>query len=52
MSPSPLAICVAISRELYFTFAKSNEVCISVVNKVSCCSNAENTVYVHYFSVI
>jgi hypothetical protein len=36
MKPSPLVVCVAISGQLYFTFAKSNEVCVSVVNNKVC----------------
>jgi hypothetical protein len=30
----PLVVCVAISGELYFTFAKSNKVCVVVMLKV------------------
>jgi hypothetical protein len=27
-------VCVVVSGQLYFTFAKSNKVCVSVVNEV------------------
>jgi hypothetical protein len=35
MNPSPL-VCVVVSGELDFTFAKSNTVCVSVVNNKVC----------------
>jgi hypothetical protein len=34
MNPAALVVCVEVSRELYFTFAKSNEVCVLVMLKV------------------
>jgi hypothetical protein len=36
MSPSPLVVCVAVSERICFTFAKSNKVCVSVVNNKVC----------------
>jgi hypothetical protein len=36
MSPCPLVVCLAVSGQIYFTFAKSNEVCVSVVNNKVC----------------
>jgi hypothetical protein len=36
MDPSPLVVCVAVSGELHFTFAKSSKVCVPVVNNKVC----------------
>jgi hypothetical protein len=36
MKPFHLVVCVAVSGDLYFSFAKSNKVCVSVVNNNVC----------------